>query len=124
MRKFNIFSRNVRTSLPARGYFTIEGLEDDGVEGISTIAADLPRALKVKGRFVSTICGGSKKSFSDVLNWLLTSKQTRLSLPSNKYHDKESIVEVAADYVKIQDRRLTKLSWVRIGFIIIVLAHS
>lgn len=97
-----------------RSYLTFEPLDDDDVGELNVgTSAVFPTATNVNGRYVSSICrGGSKKTFKDVLNWLVTSKQTRLSLPSFKYHDKENFSEAVADYTKIEDRKLTKLSWV------------
>lgn len=97
-----------------RCYFAFEPLDDDESENAAlATSSPIPTASMVNGRYVSSICkGGSKKNMKDVLNWLWTSKQSRLALPSFKYHDKENIVEAPVDYKKIQDRGLNKLSWV------------
>jgi hypothetical protein len=100
-----------------RQYFAIEPLDDDDDEVVPTPTSALPTASLVNGRFISPICHrGSKKSFKDVLTWLWTKKQTRLSLPSFKYHDKQNILLADADYAAVSDRSSTKMTWVSSTF--------
>lgn len=102
---------SISISLISRPYFTLEALESVA-EVAHTIPGDVPRAFLKNGRFVTTLCGGNKKSFSDVANWLWTSKQSRLSLPSLRYHDRHLIKSIKPDFNKIDNRNLTKLTWV------------
>jgi hypothetical protein len=96
----------------ARPYFTLELLE--GAEPRPELPSeDLPRATKVNGRFCSPLVG-SKKDWKEVANWLWTSKQNRLSLPSYKYHEKSYIKAVEPVYASIQSRAENKLTWVRL----------
>jgi hypothetical protein len=111
---------SIRRILPlllhTRLYFTIEGASDAINENIKRLLpSDLPKAYKQSnGRFVTSLCGGgNKKSIQDVVHWLWTSKQNRLSLPSIKYHDRNNIKIVNPDYNTIKNRNQTKLTWVR-----------
>jgi hypothetical protein len=95
-----------------RFYFTLDPLESDADSGFGPLDADMPKAVKVGGRYTSSLGSGTKKSVSDVINWLWTSKQNRLALPSYKYHETSYIKIADVDYEKIRSRSGTKLSWV------------
>lgn len=96
-----------------RHYFAIEMDDSDAEDTSGFNDATLPTARLVNGRYVSSICPRGKKSFKDVLTWLWTKKQNRLSLPSFKFHDKENILQAAVDYTALANRQFSKMTWVR-----------
>jgi hypothetical protein len=112
LRSVRIIPTLLALSLRRRPYFTVEGMDDSPVSSLDLSPNELPRAVKINGRYVCPLSGGAKKSFADVATWLWTSKKSRLSLPSYRYQEKEYIQPVVPNYELAVSRIENKVTWV------------